>query len=163
MADNNAKKAKTFSKIVRLLQVESKKSGGDHNSPGLRLALERARKENMPNDTIERAIKKGTDPGGDLHPVIFEAYGPGGVGILITGLTDSINRTSQELRHLLDLHGTALGGVGSVAWNFTKSPEGNWVAQMKTEITGDELEKLEALIDALEERDDIQDVYTSAQ
>lgn len=163
IADNNAKKAKVFSKLVRLIQVESKKSGGNQNSPGLRLALERARKENVPSDTIERAIKKGSEPGVDLQPVVFEAYGPGGVGIIITALTDNNNRTAQEMRHLLDLHGAALGGVGSVAWNFTKSLEGEWLPNMKTELSDEDLKKLGELIDTLEDQDDVQDVFTSTE
>lgn len=161
MADNNAKKAKAFSKLAKLISMEAKKAGGNVSSPGLKAAIEKARKENMPNDNIERAIKK-TD-GADMVPILFEFYGPGGVGILATGLTDSINRTSQELRHLLDTHGTALGGTGSVAWNFTKGADGEWVANMKTEISEEDSEKLADLVDALEERDDIQDVYTSAE
>lgn len=160
MADNNAKKAKVFGKLARLISMEAKKAGGNPSSPGLKAAIEKARKENMPSENIERAIKK-TD-GADMVPILFEFYGPGGVGILATGLTDSINRTSQELRHLLDTHGTALGGTGSVAWNFTKSGDGEWIASMKTEVSEEDSEKLAALVDALEEREDIQDVYTSA-
>ncbi len=160
MADNNAKKAKVFSKLAKLISMEAKKAGGNLGSPGLKAAIEKARKENMPSENIERAIKK-TD-GAEMTPILFEFYGPGGVGILATGLTDSINRSSQELRHLLDTHGTSLGGVGSVAWNFTKSAEGDWVANMKTELSEEDSEKLSALVEALEDRDDIQDVYTSA-
>lgn len=161
IADNNAKKAKIFSKLAKLIQVESKKAGGNINSPGLKAAIEKAHKENMPSENIERAIKK-TD-GAEMVPILFEFYGPGGVGMLVTGLTDSINRTSQEMRHLLDLHSTTLGGVGSVAWNFTKSPEGIFEANMKTEITEADTEKLSMLVEELEERDDIQEVFTSAQ
>ncbi len=161
MADNNAKKAKIFSKLAKLISVEAKKSGGNVSSPGLKAAIEKARKENMPSDNIERAIKK-TD-GAEMTPILFEFYGPGGVGILATGLTDSVNRTSQEIRHLLDLHGTSLGGAGSVAWNFTKNNDGAWVANMKTELSDEDLEKLSALVEALEDRDDIQDVYTSVE
>lgn len=161
MADNNEKKSKVFGKLARLISMEAKKSGGNLTSPGLKAAIEKARKENMPNDNIERAIKK-TD-GAEMLPILFEFYGPGGVGILATGLTDNNNRTNQELKHLLSLHGTALGGVGSVAWNFTKSPEGDWVANIKTALSSEDLEKLSALVDALEDRDDIQDVYTSVE
>lgn len=161
MADNNAKKAKVFSKLAKLISMEAKKAGGNLGSPGLKAAIEKARKENMPSDNIERAIKK-TD-GAEMVPILFEFYGPGGVGILATGLTDSINRSSQELRHLLDTHETSLGGVGSVAWNFTKSPEGDWIANMKTEMSALDSEKLSELIEALEDRDDIQDVYTSTE
>ncbi len=161
IADNNEKKAKAFSKLAKLISFEAKKANGNLSSPGLKAAIEKARKENMPSDNIEREIKK-TD-GATLTPVIFEAYGPGGVGIIITALTDNNNRTAQEMRHLLDLHGTALGGVGSVAWNFTKNPEGEWVANMKTEIVEEDLQKLGELVDALEDQDDVQEVFTSAE
>ena len=161
MADNNAKKAKVFGKLAKLISMEAKKAGGNLSSPGLKAAIEKARKENMPSDNIDRAIKK-TD-GAEMTPILFEFYGPGGVGILATGLTDSVNRTSQEMRHLVDLHGTSLGGAGSVAWNFAKNAEGEWVANMKTEISPEDSEKLSLLVEALEDRDDIQDVYTSVE
>jgi len=161
MADNNEKKSKVFGKLARLISMEAKKSGGNLNSPGLKSAIEKARKENMPNDNIERAIKK-TD-GAEMTPILFEFYGPGGVGILATGLTDNINRTSQEMRHLLDINGTSLGGAGSVAWNFTKNTEGVWVANMKTTLSEEDKEKLSQLVDALEENEDVQGVYTSVE
>lgn len=162
MADNNEKKSKVFSKLVRLIQVESKKSGGDRNASGLRLAIERAHKENMPNDNIERAIKKGGESGGDMQPVMFEAYGPGGVGIIITALTDNNNRTNQEIKHILSKNGLALGGPGSVSWNFSKNDASEWVPNMKTEISDDDMKKLSDVVEALEEQDDVQDVFTSA-
>lgn len=161
MADNNEKKSKVFGKLAKLISLEAKKAAGNLNSPGLKAAIEKARKENMPSDNIERAIKK-TD-GADLQPVLFEAYGPGGVGIIITALTDNNNRTAQEMRHLLDLHDTSLGGVGSVAWNFSKNPEGAWIANMKTEMSDADMEKLRELVDALVDQEDVQDVYTSAE
>jgi transcriptional/translational regulatory protein YebC/TACO1 len=161
MADNNEKKSKVFGKLAKLISLEAKKAAGNLSSPGLKAAIEKARKENMPSDNIERAIKK-TD-GADLQPVIFETYGPGGVGIIITALTDNNNRTAQEMRHVLDLQGTALAGVGSVAWNFAKNPESEWVANMKTQLSEEDLEKLSLLVDAIEEQEDVQDVYTSAE
>lgn len=161
MADNNEKKSKVFGKLAKLIQTESKKAGGNIDSPGLKAAIEKARKENMPNDNIERAIKK-TD-GMEMHTVMYEAYGPGGVGLIITGLTDNTNRTSQELKHLFSLHEANLGGAGSVAWNFTKTADGGWESNMKTALADADAEKLSALVEALEERDDVQDVYTSAE
>lgn len=159
----DAKKSKIFSKIVKYIQVEAKKSGGDTNSPGLRLAIEKAKSVNMPADNIERAIKKASEGGAEMLPVMFETYGPGGVGIIITALTDNNNRTSQEIRHILSLHGTALGGVGSVSWNFTKSPDGEWIPNMTTDLLDEDLEKLGELVDAIEDQDDVQDVYTNAE
>ncbi len=163
IADNNAKKAQIFSKLVKLIQVESKKSGGDKNSPGLRVAIERAKKENMPNDTLDRAIKKGSETGVDLQPVMFEAYGPAGIGIIITGLTDNNNRTSQEIKHILSKNGASLGGPGSVAWNFSKNEDGEWVPGTTVKASEEDMEKLSIIIDALEEADDVQDVFTNAE
>ncbi|MDQ5953247.1 MAG: hypothetical protein QG551_475, partial [Patescibacteria group bacterium] len=112
IADNNAKKSKIFSNLVKLIQMEAKKAGGNTSSPGLKAAIERAKKENMPNENIDRAIKKASEGGADLVPVLFEAYGPGGIGIIITALTDNNNRTSSEIKHILSKNELALGGQG---------------------------------------------------
>lgn len=160
IADNNAKKSKIFGKLVRLIQVEAKKSGGDVNSTGLAAAIAKARKENMPNDTIDRAIKKASEAG-DTTDVMYEAYGPAGAGIIITGLTDNNNRTSQEIKHLLSKNHGSLGAQGSVSWNFTKDTEQNWIPNTTTELTGENLEQLQELIELLEDHDDVQDVYTN--
>lgn len=159
----DAKKSKIFSNLVKLIQMEAKKAGGDTSSPGLKNAIEKARKENMPSDNIERAIKKASESSATLEPVLFEAYGPAGVGIIITAVTDNNNRTNQEVKHILSKNGSSLGGPGSVVWNFTKDTNGDWVPNMKTEISDQDSEKLLALVDALEESDDVQDVYTSAE
>lgn len=162
IADNNAKKAKIFSKLVRLIQVEAKKSNGDVNSAGLSAAIKKAYKENMPKDNVERAIKKASDAG-DATAVMYEAYGPGGIGIIITGLTDNNNRTSQEIKHALSKNGGSLGASGSVSWNFTQNTERDWVANSTTEIDEETTEKLSLLIESLEELDDVQDIYHNAQ
>lgn len=86
----------------------------------LRYAIDKARAENMPKDSIERAIKKGTGEleGGDLQEILFEGYGPGGVAILVSVLTDNRTRTVNELRHLFERSGGRLGDMGSVSWLF---------------------------------------------
>lgn len=162
-AATDAKKSATFAKIVRLIQVAAKSCGGDVNSPELKMALEKAKQANMPKDNIDRAIKKASESG-DVSPVMFEAYGPAGIGILITGLTDNNNRTSQEIRHILSKMGTSLGAQGSVSWNFTKNQiTGDWEPNTVMDIEDEDLEKLSELVDALEENDDVQDVYTNAE
>lgn len=158
----DAKKSKIFSKLVRLIQVEAKKSGGNLNSPGLKMAIEKANKENMPKDNIERAIKKASEQTGDMQPVIFEIYGPGGVGIIVTALTDNNNRTNQEIKYILRDYNTTLGGQGSVIWNFTKNVAGGWVPNDALEMGDEDLEKLATLVETLENQDDVQDVYTNA-
>ncbi|MCI5051421.1 MAG: YebC/PmpR family DNA-binding transcriptional regulator [Candidatus Pacebacteria bacterium] len=161
IADNNAKKAKIFGKLVRLIQVEAKKSGGDVNSPGLAAAIKKAYKENMPKDTVERAIKKASEAG-DTQPVMYEAYGPGGVGLIITGLTDNTNRTSPEIKDILAKNGGSFGTSGSVSWNFTLNEDREWIANTPMDIDEDTKEHLVHLIELLEDHDDTQDIYHSA-
>ncbi len=96
----DAKKSKIFSKLVRFISVEAKLSGGK-DSPGLRTAIEKAKKVNMPGDVIERAVKKASEAGTHMERVTYEAYGPGGVGIIIETLTDNKNRTVQDIKHIL--------------------------------------------------------------
>src|SRR3989338_7058585 len=94
-AATDAKKSKVFSKLVRYIAVEAKKAKGDRNAPGLRVAIDKARAANMPGENIDRAIEKAAG-GSDMERVTYEAYGPGGVALIIEGLTDSRNRTSQQ-------------------------------------------------------------------
>ena len=102
----DAKKSKIFSKLSKLITMESKKANGDTSSPGLATVIETAKKENVPKDTIERAVKKGTDVNtAAMNPVTYEAYGPGGCAIVIEGLTDNNNRTAAEIRHILSKQG----------------------------------------------------------
>jgi len=162
IADNNAKKSKIFTKLVRLIQVEAKKANGDVNSTGLASAIKKAYKENMPKDTVERAIKKASEVG-DTTPLLYEAYGPRGIGMIITGLTDNTNRTSQEVKSILSKNGGSLGAQGSVAWNFTQNEERDWIPN--TTVPADEETKtmLNELIEILNENDDVQDVYHNAE
>ena len=83
-AVTDARKSKTFSKFARLITVESKKAAGDTSTPSLRVVIEKARKENMPSENIERAVARGlTGEGGTLDPARYEAYGPGGIALII--------------------------------------------------------------------------------
>ncbi|MBP7006582.1 MAG: YebC/PmpR family DNA-binding transcriptional regulator [Candidatus Pacebacteria bacterium] len=164
-AITDAKKSKIFSKLVRFIAVEAKLSGGKE-SPGLRSAIEKAKKVNMPSDNIERAIKKASEPGTSMESITYEAHGPGGVALVIETLTDSKNRTAQEIKHILSVNGTSLGSIGSTTWAFKReiSTEGLvWVPTMKVELSDTDLELLDKLVEALEESDDVQDVFTNAE
>jgi len=162
-AATDAKKSKVFGKIARLISVEAKRAKGDVNAPGLRLAIQKAKEANMPGDNIERAIRKASeDSGAGMEEVVYEAYGPGGVALLIVGLTDSKNRTAAEIKHLLSLYGVALASPGSASWAFEKTSEG-FAPTMTTSISQEDGEALLALVDALEEHDDVQTVYTNAE
>lgn len=119
----DAKRGKIFSKWAKLIMSAARNGGGDPdmNLP-LRYAIERARADNMPKDSIDRAIKKGTGESGgaQFEEVIYEGYGPGGVALLIEALTDNRNRTAPDLRYILDRKGGNLGANGSVAWIFDR-------------------------------------------
>lgn len=161
----DGKKSKIFSKLVKFISVEARLSGGK-DSPGLRSAIQKARKVNMPQDNIDRAIKKASEPSANMENIAYETYGPGGVGIIIETLTDNKNRTAQEIKHILSKNGTSLAGIGSVVWAFKKeiTPEGLvWIPETLVETTETDLELLEKLVDELEENDDVQDVYTNAE
>ena len=164
-AITDSKKSKIFSKLVRFISVEAKLSGGK-DSPGLRAAIEKAKKVNMPAENIERAIKKASDGGAHMDAITYETYGPGGVGIIIETLTDSKNRTAQDIKHILTKNGFLLGSIGSVTWGFKKekSSEGLvWTPNMFVPVSDQDLELLDKLVEELEENDDVQDVYTNAE
>ncbi len=122
-AVEDARRGKLFTKLAREITVAARQGGGDPEyNFTLRLAIERAKAANMPSDTIERAIKRGTGEleGGELEEVIYEAYGPHGVALLIQVVTDNRNRTVAELRHIFNRRGGSLGETGSVMWQFDR-------------------------------------------
>jgi YebC/PmpR family DNA-binding regulatory protein len=119
----DAKRGKIFSKLIKEITVAARLGGGDQTgNPRLRSAIQAAKAENMPKDNIERAIKKGTGEleGTSYEEVNYEAYGPGGVAIMIDCLTDNKNRTVADIKHIFDRHGGSLGEPGCVSWIFKK-------------------------------------------
>lgn len=122
-AAKDAKKGKLFTKFIKEITVAARMGGGDINSnPRLRTAVLTARANSMPNDNIERAIKKGTGEleGVTYEEIQYEGYGPGGAAILAQVLTDNKNRTVSEIRRLFSNHGGHLGETGCVSWMFDK-------------------------------------------
>jgi len=161
-AVTDAVKSKLFSKHSALIAMESRKANGDVSAPGLIAAIERAKKDSMPKDNIERAVAKGSGgSGAALEEVTFEAFGPGGVGMIITAVTDNNNRTAPEIRHILGKVGCQLGAPGSAMWAFTKTDAG-YVPTTPADLSDQDGEKLANLIELLEEQDDVQDIYTTA-
>lgn len=162
-AASDAQRSKLFSKHSKLIAVEAKKAGGDINAPGLKSAIERARKDNMPNDNIERAVKKASDADTmAMEEVLYEAYGPSGVALIIAGLTDNRNRTAAEIKHILTKNNASLAAQGAAVWAFTKE-DGEYIANSTIELSEEDGEKLGSIIDALEENDDVQGVFTNAE
>ena len=120
----DARRGQQFTKLARAITVAAREGGGDPDgNPALALAIQKARDASMPKDNIERAVGKGTGEGVDadrIETVVYEAYGPGGVALLIEALTDNRNRTGAEVRHLLGKYGGSLGEPGSVSYLFEK-------------------------------------------
>ena len=158
----DAQKSKIFGKMVRLITVEAKKVGGNTNSPGLKAAIEKAKSMNVPNDNIERAVKKFSEAK-EMELVVYEAYGPGGCAMIIEALTESKNRANQEIKTILAKHGFAMAGVGSASWAFSHNPGEDWFATTTIPLSHEDGEKLGNLVDELEENDEVQDVYTNAE
>jgi len=220
----DATRGKVWTRVIKELQVASKTGGGDPSAnPRLRLAIDKAKGANMPNDNIKRAIDRGVGggDGADYEEIRYEGYGVGGAAIIIDTLTDNRTRTVADVRHAFTKNGGNLGTDGCVAFNFVHqgyllfapgldedtlmeaaleagaedvaahddgsfeviTTPGNWAevkaaleaggfksedgdvtmrAQNETELSGEEAEKMQKLIDALEDLDDVQEVYTSA-
>ncbi|HZL19970.1 MAG TPA: YebC/PmpR family DNA-binding transcriptional regulator [Polyangia bacterium] len=120
---SDSKKSKLWTKVIKELTLSARLGGGDvSGNPRLRAAADKARSVNMPNDTIDRAIKKGT---GDLEGVNYEefnyeVFGPGGAAVLVEIMTDNRNRTASDIRSVITRHGGNLGASGSVGWMFKK-------------------------------------------
>ena len=112
-----------FTRLGREITVAARSGGGDPSfNPRLRLAVDTAKAANMPNENIDRAIKKGTGEleGVDYQEIAYEGYGPGGVALYIEAVTDNANRTVADIRHVLSRHAGSLGASGSVAWQFER-------------------------------------------
>lgn len=119
----DAQRGKLFSKLIRELTSAARLGGGNPDAnPRLRLALQKARESNLPKDTVEKAVKRGTGdlPGVTYEEMVVEGYGPGGVAILVEAITDNKNRTSAEIRSLFTRLGGNVAGAGSVSWLFHK-------------------------------------------
>ncbi|MCA9390439.1 YebC/PmpR family DNA-binding transcriptional regulator [candidate division WWE3 bacterium] len=160
----DVKKGKIFTKYSKLITHAAREGGGDPNfNPTLADAIRRAKSENVPKETIEKAIGKGT---GELEGVhfetrVYEGYGPAGEAYLIEVLTDSINRTVAELRFILSKNEGSLATSGSAAYIFGDNPEEpSFMIPIEDAKTA---EKVLKLYDELEEHDDIQQIYSNSE
>lgn len=222
-AVTDARRGRSWSKLSRAIMVAARQGGGDPDANiSLRYAIDAAKAENMPKDTIERAIKKATGELGttSFEELVYEGYGPGGAAVICTGLTDNRNRTAGEIRKIFELNGGNLSASNSVAYMFAKrgvfsvpktaaseealtnlaleagaddvqddgdaweltcepgafetvrkalesakiAPERSEIALIAANpvnISGDVARKMLSLVDALEDHDDIQKVYSN--
>lgn len=158
-AIDDAKKGATFTKIAKMIHIAVKKgaSGDPNANPYLRTVLDEARSVNMPSDNVKRAIDKALGAGGAdaSEEVVYEAYGPGGVGIMITAVTDNRNRTAAEINAALNRHEGKLGGPGSVSYMKSINPLPTVTLSEADQST------VEALLGALSDIEDVVDVWTN--
>ncbi|HEX9407497.1 MAG TPA: YebC/PmpR family DNA-binding transcriptional regulator [Thermoanaerobaculia bacterium] len=160
----DAKRGKTFTRLIKEITVAARSGGGDINgNPRLRAAVDEAKANNMPKDTIERAIKRGTGEieGATYEEVTYEGYGPGGVAIMVEAMTDNPNRTTPEIRHVFEKNGGNLGTPGSVRFQFDRK---GYFAIEKKAVSEDKLMEivLEAgADDLLTDAPDAYEVYAS--
>lgn len=164
-AATDAKKSKIFGKIARAITIATREKGADiAMNASLRVAVEKARALNMPQENIERAIKKGVGGADEtaLLEFTYEAYGPGGVALIITGITDNNNRTSNEVKHLLSANNGKWANPGSVLWAFEKR-DGEWIAKPYSELSLSPIDSdaLYKLMEIIDEHDDVQEIYAN--
>ena len=161
----DAKRGKLFTKFIKEITVAARSGGGDpEGNARLRKAILDAKAGNMPNDTIDRAIRRGTgeEEGVNYEEITYEGYGPGGVALLIQSMTDNRNRTVAEIRHLFSKNGGNLGESGSVGWMFEKK---GYIVVEKSAKSEEELFELaiDAGADDLRDDEDNFEIITSPE
>lgn len=159
------KRGKIFSKLLVAISAAAKSEQNPDFNPRLRTAIEKAKAVSVPQENIDRAIKRASEASAALDELIFEAYGPGGSAILIEAVSDNRNRTVQEIKLILKERNGKWAETGSVRWAFEVAPgeEKTWQAKFPQDISDDDKDSLGRLIEALEENDDVQGVYTNVK
>ena len=159
------KKAQIFSKLSRVISVAAEKGSDPEMNPGLRIAIEQAKKVNMPSNNIERAVKRGTGelPDETLEEFCFEAYGPAKSTLIITGITSNKNRTFAEIKQLLTRNGAKLANEGSVKWQFENM--GIIISDTPGETSQNDWEMviIESGADDFKKREDFIEIYTKPE
>ena len=155
----DAQKGRVFSKLIKTIELAAQEGEDLKNNPSLKVAIDKAKTANMPNSTIERAIKKaaGKADKNSLQEIQYEAYGPGGVAVLIKTVTDNKKRTVAERKHILAKNNGSLAGEGSVKWQFNEAGKPNYP------ITLSERDEaaLNKLLGELDEQEDVQEAFTN--
>ncbi|MEZ6255320.1 MAG: YebC/PmpR family DNA-binding transcriptional regulator [Patescibacteria group bacterium] len=162
-AVTDSKKGKTFSQLSKMISLAAKNGGGDADAnPSLRLALEKARQERLPKENIQRAINRGLGIGSDapIDEVLYEGYAPNGVAVLVKCATDNRNRTVSEIRLIFNKNNGSLGESGSAAYVFGDTPE---EPTFFIDLDEESYTNVEVLIEALEENDDVIEVFHNAR
>jgi len=152
-------KAQLFSKLANAISIAARGNPDPKFNATLRSAMDQARKHNMPQVNIERAVHRGAEVG-DLEELLLEAYGPEGVGILVEAITDNRNRTVPEIRVIFKDHDTKVAEPGALMWTFEKSDAG-YISKFNNPVSPAAIEAVHRLIEALEDHPDVKAVFTS--
>jgi YebC/PmpR family DNA-binding regulatory protein len=156
------KKAKIFPKILNAITIAAKDNPDQEFNPRLRSLIQKAKEFQIPMENINRAIQKSKEKSSNLEEVIFECYGPEGVAIIIEAITDKVTRTLTEIKNILKDYDCKLGEPGSVRWAFEKK-ENEWIPKFTQKTSEASKEKINKLIESLENQDDVQRIYTNAE
>lgn len=165
-AATDARKSKEFTNVAKMIMYAVKKSGitDPNDNPALRLALDKARAVNMPGANIQRAIDRGSgkgEAGVSLEEILYEGYGPGGVGFLVLAHTDNKQRTGAEIRSLFNRSGGSLAGPGAAQYLFAPK-EGEYEIVIPLAVVADQYEQVLKLAGELEDHDDVDGVWHNA-
>lgn len=162
----DAKRGKIFQKLSKEIYQAAKDGGGDpETNAALRLAIDKAKSNNMPNDNIDRAIKRATDSGqgADYKEILYEGYGPSGIAVLVYALTDNFNRSSTNIRVAFDRNGGSMGEKGTVNYMFDRK---GYIAISRENLDLSEDDMLMHVLEAggeeLETSDEVFEIYTEA-
>lgn len=155
------KRGKLFSKLSLAISIAARDGADPAANPRLRTAIEKAKQNQVPNENIDRALARVRDAKEKLERMTVEAYGPEGTALYIIGVSDNANRFMEELRTLLKERGAKAGEPGSAAWAFEKKDD-ELYPKFTIAISDVARQKLSLLVNALEERDDVQGVWTNA-
>jgi len=157
------KRGRLFSKLLNAVAIASRQEPNLQFNPSLRTAVEKARESNVPQENIDRAIKRASEEK-NLEELIIGAYGPEGVVLLIEAITDNKNRAIPEIKKILSEHNAKFAEPESVRWAFDPltSRDDRWQAKFKQELSEENKNKLSQLIQALENQDDVQKIYTNS-
>lgn len=157
------KRGKLFSKLLSAISIAARTEPNPQFNPRLRTAIAKAREAQVPAENIDRAVKRASETGQNLEELVMEAYGPGGVALLIESTTDNKNRTVSEIKKILNEHEGKWAEPGSVRWVFEPSGEdGGSRAKFEQPLPDADKKRLEVLLQHLEAHDDVQQIFTNA-
>lgn len=160
-AAEDQNRGKLFSRLANEISIAARDGDDPQFNSALRSAVERARKQNMPQANIERAIQKASGSE-NLEDLLVEAYAPGGVGLIIEAKTDNRNRTMSELRSILKKHDSKAAEQGSLLWSFEKKG-GKYIPKFPVKVPGDAGSLINAALDEIKNHPDVVSVHASTE